>query len=161
MVRQFDHQAGGWEFEYGRVFWVAHRVQELPITNNRWTRWSIRAALTNASAYDSEDPHKRERWGEVHLNVIRPLVALYKIGGEHFRLVGTNGFQVKAESDLLLRARVVIRTSIWKFHVVVWQTTLKHCTKKRAAHAARLFFFIQPMKSLICGIVVDDVVVKS
>ena len=34
---------------------------------------------------------------------------------------------------------------IWKFHVVVWQTTSKHCTKKRAARAARLFFFIQPI----------------
>ena len=30
----------------------------------------------------------------------------------HFRLLGTNGFQVKAENDLLLRARVVVRTSI-------------------------------------------------
>ena len=36
---------------------------------------------------------------------------------------------------------------IWKFHVVVWQTTSKHCTKKRAARAARLFSFIQPIKS--------------
>ena len=50
---------------------------------------------------------------------------------------------------------------IWKFHVVVWQTTSKHCTKKRAARAARSFFFIQPMKSLICGVVVDVAVVKS
>ena len=45
---------------------------------------------------------------------------------------------------------------IWKsVHVAVWQTTSKHCTKKRAARAARLFFFIQPIKSLICGVVVD------
>ena len=50
---------------------------------------------------------------------------------------------------------------IWKFHVVVWQTTSKHCTKKRAARAARLFFFIQPIKSLISGVVVDVAVVKS
>ena len=50
---------------------------------------------------------------------------------------------------------------IWKFHVVVWQTTSKNCTKKRAARAARLFFFIQPIKSLICGVVVDVAVVKS
>ena len=28
---------------------------------------------------------------------------------------------------------------IWKFHVVVWQTTSKNCTKKRPARAARLF----------------------
>ena len=39
-------------------------------------------------------------------------------------------------------------TQIWKFHVFVCQTTSKHCTKKRAARAARLFFFIQPIKSL-------------
>ena len=50
---------------------------------------------------------------------------------------------------------------IWKFHVVVWPTTSKHCTKKRAARAARSFFFIQPMKSLICGVIVDVAVVKS
>ena len=43
--------------------------------------------------------------------------------------------------------------------MVVWQTTSKHCTKKRAARAARLFFFIQPIKSLICGVVVDVAVV--
>ena len=33
--------------------------------------------------------------------------------------------------------------------------------KKRAARAARLLFFIQPIKSLICGVVVDVAVVKS
>ena len=50
---------------------------------------------------------------------------------------------------------------IWTFPVVVWQTTSKHCTKKRAARAARLFFFIQPIKSLICGVIVDVAVVRS
>ena len=50
---------------------------------------------------------------------------------------------------------------IWKFHVVVWQTTSKHCTKKRAARAARLLFFIQPIKSLICGVVVDQLAVAA
>ena len=34
-------------------------------------------------------------------------------------------------------------TQIWKFHVDVCQTAPKHCTKKRAARAARLFVFIQ------------------
>ena len=53
------------------------------------------------------------------------------------------------------------KPQIWKFPVVVWQTTSKHCTKKRAARAARLFFFIQPIKSLICGVVVDVAVVRS
>ena len=57
--------------------------------------------------------------------------------------------------DLPLRAPVV------EFHVVAWQTTSKHCPKKRAARAPRLFFFIQPIKSLICGVVVDVAVVKK
>jgi len=48
---------------------------------------------------------------------------------------------------------------IWKFHAVVGQTTSKHYNKKRAARAARLFFFIQPIKSSICGVVIA--VVKS
>ena len=50
---------------------------------------------------------------------------------------------------LLLRGRVVTRTS----QVVIWQTTSTNCTKKRAARAARLFFLIQPIKSLTCGVV--------
>ena len=41
------------------------------------------------------------------------------------------------------------------------QTASKNCTKKRAARAARLFFLIQPMKSLICGVVVAGRVVLS
>ena len=53
------------------------------------------------------------------------------------------------------------KPQIRKFPVVVWQTTSKHCTKKRAARAARLFFFIQPIKSLICDVVVDVAVVRS
>ena len=50
---------------------------------------------------------------------------------------------------------------LWKFHVVVRQTTSKNCTKKRAARAAsessraaRLVFLIQPIKSLIWNVVV-------
>ena len=50
---------------------------------------------------------------------------------------------------------------MWKFHVAVWQTTSKNRSKMRAASAARLFFFIQPMKSMICGVVVDVAVIKS
>ena len=59
--------------------------------------------------------------------------------------------------NLLLQARVFVGTSNKEIHdVVVWQTTSKNCTKKRAACAARLFVFIQSIKSLICGVVVAD-----
>ena len=86
------------------------------------------------------------------------LVTLYKICGVHFRLLGTIGFHVKAKKK---RFTVASSRCRQKFHVVVWQTTSKHCTKKRAARASSLFFFIQPIKSLICGVVVPVAVVIS
>ena len=91
------------------------------------------------------------------------LITLYKIGELHFRLLGTSGFHVKAKSERFTAATPRCRQNLKyeKFHVVVLQTTSKHCTKKRAAGATRLFFFIQPIKSLICGVVVDFAVVKS
>ena len=61
----------------------------------------------------------------------------------------------------MLRARVVVRTSNMKISRGRLAATSKHGTKKRAARAARLFFFIQPIKSLICGVVVGVAVVKS
>ena len=53
------------------------------------------------------------------------------------------------------------KVQIWKFHVVVWQTTSKIAPKSRAARAARAarsFFFRQPIISLICGVEVAVVV---
>ena len=68
--------------------------------------------------------------------------------------------------DLVLGACVVVRTSNIKLNMKISRRRLadyvKHCTKKRAARAARLFFsLIKPIKSLICGAVVDVAVVKS
>ena len=59
--------------------------------------------------------------------------------------------------DLLLCVHVVIS----KIHVVIWQTTSKYCTKVRAARAARLFFLLQPIKSLCSGVVVAIAVVLA
>ena len=87
-------------------------------------------------------------------------ITLDKVGGVHFRLLGTNGFHVKAKDERFNAASSRCRHNL-KFHGVVWHTTSKHGTKKRAARAARLFFFIQPIKSLICGVVVGVAVVKS
>ena len=56
--------------------------------------------------------------------------------------------------DLLLCVHVVIKTLNLKFHVVIWQTTSKRCTKVRAARAARQFFLIQPIRLLFSGVVV-------
>ena len=93
------------------------------------------------------------------------LVTLYKKGGVLFHLLGTSGFHVKAKNERFTaassRCRQNFKYENISIHVVVWQTTSTHCIKKRAARAARLFFFIQPIKSLICGVVVDVAVVKS
>ena len=73
------------------------------------------------------------------------LVTLSKIREVHFRLLGRNGFHVKAENE---RFTAVLSSEPQKrkFHFVIWQTTSKNCTKKRAAQGARLFFLIQPIK---------------
>ena len=55
------------------------------------------------------------------------LVTLYKVGEAHFCLLGTSGFHIKAENGKKLR-------------------------QKRAARAARLFFIIQPIKSLVFSV---------
>jgi len=57
--------------------------------------------------------------------------------------------------DLLLRLRVVVRTSNMKIsRRRCAGDTSKHCNKKRAASVARLSFLIKPIKSLIFGVVV-------
>ena len=43
------------------------------------------------------------------------LVVLYKVGEVHFRLLGTNGFNIRQRvKDLQLQARVVVKTSNMK-----------------------------------------------
>ena len=62
--------------------------------------------------------------------------------------------------DLLLRAPVVVRISNMKISLRRLADYVKRL-QKRAARAARLSFFIQPIKSLMCGVVIDVAVVKS
>ena len=70
------------------------------------------------------------------------LFMLYKRGKVHFCLLGRQRME-----DFLLRTGVVVRVS--------------NCTKERAARAARLFFVILPIKSLIDGVIVAVSVVVS
>ena len=56
--------------------------------------------------------------------------------------------------ELLLRARVVVRTSNMTLSRRLADYTSKNCTRERAARAAGLFFLIQLIKLLICGVVV-------
>ena len=54
-------------------------------------------------------------------------------------------------NDLLLCVNAFVKTLT--LEIVIWQATSKNCTKQRAARAARLFFLIQPIRSLFSGIV--------
>jgi len=64
--------------------------------------------------------------------------------------------------DLLLRARVVVRTSNMKIsrrRLAEYVKTLHQ--KAYRTCSMMLYFFIQPIQSLICGVVVEVAVVKS
>ena len=89
------------------------------------------------------------------------LITLYKIGEPHFRLLGTNGFHVKAKSERFTAASSCCRQNLKYENFTSSFGRLRQDIKKRAARAARLLFFIQPIKSLIYGVVVDVAVVKS
>ena len=82
------------------------------------------------------------------------LVTLYKIGGVHFCLLGTNGFHVNAKNERFTAASSRCQN-------LKYENFMSSFGRLRQNIAARLFFFIQPIKSLICGGVVDVAVVKS
>ena len=63
--------------------------------------------------------------------------------------------------DLLQRACVVARTLNMKISRGRLAHTSKHCTEKHAARAAPFVFLIQPINSLIRGVVIAVAVVKS
>ena len=75
------------------------------------------------------------------------------MGEVSFYLIGTNSFHIKAENENLLLCGLALSSEpkIWKFLVVVCQTTSKKSRKRGAARAARLLFPNQPIISLICG----------
>ena len=84
------------------------------------------------------------------------LITLYKISEVAFAcLAGVAFTQRPRMKNVLLRVRVVVRT----LHMNISRRCLadrlrqKCCSKKRAPRAARLFFLIQPIKSLICSVV--------
>ena len=72
-------------------------------------------------------------------------------------------FSQKGKEWKIYDCRLALSTEpqIWKFRVVFWPTTSKHCIKKRAARAARLLFLIQPIKLLTCDVVVAVAVIIS
>ena len=84
------------------------------------------------------------------------ILTSYKIGEVQFRLLGTNGFHVKAKNERFTAAGSRCRQNYKyeNFTSLFGPLRLsKNCSEKRAARAARLFFLIQPIRSLFSGIV--------
>ena len=90
------------------------------------------------------------------------LITLYKIGGVHFRLLGTTGFRAKAKNERFTAASSRRRQNLkYENFTSSFGRLRQNIAPKSVLRAARLFFFIQPIKSLICGVVVDVAVVRS
>ena len=70
-------------------------------------------------------------------------ITLYKIGGVYFRLLGTNGFHVKAKNERFIAASSRCRQNLKyeNFHGVVWQTTsIENIAPKSVAHVKHDYF---------------------
>ena len=86
-------------------------------------------------------------------------VTVNKLGERHFRLRGTNGSRARAKNERFTAAGSDFVVRIWQ--ILSFGRPGQKLLQKPAARAARLFFFIQPIKSLICGVVVVVAVVIS
>ena len=91
------------------------------------------------------------------------LITLNKIGGVHFCLLGTNGFHVKAKNERFTPASSRCRQNLkYENFTSSFGRLRQNIAPKSVLHVQHDYFFcIQPIKSLICGIVVDVAVVKS
>ena len=87
------------------------------------------------------------------------LVPVYKIGEKHFPLLGTNGFHAKAKNERFTATGSCCRQNLKNRNISRRRLPdyVKHCTKRHAARAARLFFLGQSSISLIYGVnIVSD-----
>ena len=88
------------------------------------------------------------------------LVALYKINGVHFRLLGTNVFHIKAKTEIFTAASLRCRQNLkYENFTSLLGRLRQNIASKSMLHVH--IFFIQPIISFICGVVVDVAFVKS
>ena len=85
------------------------------------------------------------------------LVTLKKIDEVHFRLLDTNGYHVKAKNKRFTAASSRCHQNL--------TINMKDCVEKialeRVLHVQQDYFsLIQPIKSLICGVVVFNSLIK-
>ena len=89
---------------------------------------------------------------------------MYKIDEVCFHLIGTNGFHVKAENERFTAAGSCCRQKLkYENFTSSFGRLRQKIAPKSVPHVqpTRLFFRIQPIKSMICGVVVAVPVVIS
>ena len=92
------------------------------------------------------------------------LVTLYKKGKVHFRLLGTNGFHGKAKNERFTAAGSRCRQNLKNDNFTSSFGRLRQkIAPKSVPHVQQdyISFLIQPIKSLMCGVVVAVAVVIS
>ena len=92
------------------------------------------------------------------------LVTLYKIGGVHFRLLGTNGFYVKAKNDRFTAASSRCRQNLkYENFTSSFARLRQNISPKSVPHVPHDYFssFNQSLIIDLCGVVVDIAFVKS
>ena len=101
----------------------------------------------------------------VKLSLLRLFLVdhVVQIGGGHFRLLGTNGFHVKAKNERFTSASSRCRQNLkYEIFTSSFGRLRQNIAPKSVPHVQHdYFFFIQPIKSLICDVFVDVAVVKS
>ena len=90
-------------------------------------------------------------------------VTLYETGEVHFCLLGSNGIYVKAENEKFIAAGLRCRENrkYEKFTASSDRLRQKLHQKSCRTRSTILFFIIQPIKLLICGVAVVVAVVIS
>ena len=103
---------------------------------------------------------QRKRHVKIVLCVRWSALRLFHVGHvvqkRHFRLLGTNGFQIESKKERFDAAcsRYHQRLKYENFSSLLADYTSKNCNKRRAARGARSFFLTQPIKSFRCRVVV-------
>ena len=81
-------------------------------------------------------------------------VTLYKIGEVHCRLVGTDGFHAKAKNERFTAAGSRCRLNLKYENFTASFSRLRQKIAPKSLPHVTIIFRLQPIKSLICGVVV-------
>ena len=127
---------------YYNIYYMCCRLNLISGQNDFNLGWfvislSLVFIIINRDKEITNQPRLKSFWPEIKFNL------QHVQNGQNVLSLGfpANGFHVGKEWKMYV---LLSEPQIWKFHVIVWQTTSKQCIKKRAA---RLFFRFYPIRS--------------